>query len=231
MATSLTCYRANAAASTLSTANQLYHAAAGAPAVNQTYTLIGSSLGFGEIYPQGNTNAWPAAGSLLAPDGHGYFVDDNVLDGQTIIAGNWSATIRLGAFLGTGGSAGGGFTADLYVRAFRYRAGTYSLIVSMVVTNQSVGLTITTYNLPNTSAPSVDFAVGDRLYIQDDMNILTNIGNSTATVRINRLSTATVTKDGDALAQIVTPGYQATSASSGQTVIRQRRRSFGRVVS
>ena len=229
MATALTVYRTNSAAATLSTANQLYHAAAGTPAVNQTYTQIGSSLGFGEIYPQGNTNNWPAAGSLIAPDGHGYFVDDNLLDGQTIIAGNWSATLRLGAFIGTTGSAGGGFTADLYVRAFRYRAGVYTLIVSMVVLNQSVGLTITTYNLPNTAASSVDFAVGDRLYIQDDMNLLTNTGNASATVRVNRLSTATVTKDGDANAQIVTPGYQPTTASNTQLVVRQGRRSFGRM--
>jgi hypothetical protein len=221
MSTSLTAYRANTASSVLSTANKLYHAAAGAPSVNQLYTLLGTATGFGTVYSQGTTNTWPGAGSLPGANGSGYFIDDGLLDGQTIAAGNWSATVRYGAAIGTGGTLGGSFTADIYVSTYRYRSGVYTLIVSMVLTNQTINATITTYNLPSTSAASMDFASGDRLYVQDDLNILTNASGSTENIRINRLSTATVTLDGDPAAQIVTPGYDPTPVANQIYLIRQ----------
>src|SRR5881392_3294189 len=108
MSTALTVYTANAASSTLSTSNQLYVVLG---AANTGYpfntTHFGTATGYGEIWAQGNSGAWAAAGSLGAATGHGFLLENvrTNLEGQTIVAGNWTPTVRLTSELG--GSGGG----------------------------------------------------------------------------------------------------------------------------
>jgi hypothetical protein len=212
----LTLYLSAAASAVLTSANQLYHAGQ-ATASGLTYTQLGTATGYGEVWAQGTANAWAAAGSLPAPDGHGFFLDDSTLDNQTLQAGSWNAIVRLVAALGTSGTLGGSVTADIYERWFRYRAGVYSLIVQMLLTGQTINNTITNYSLSGTGV-SMDFAPGDKLYSQVDLNVTNaGAGGVTQTIRLNRLSTDTVSFTGDPFAQIVTPGFQPTPPPGGQT--------------
>jgi hypothetical protein len=50
--TALTLYLANAASTTIATANQLYHNGAGSPTTAQPVTTMGTSINYGEILSQ-----------------------------------------------------------------------------------------------------------------------------------------------------------------------------------
>jgi hypothetical protein len=204
VSTALSTYYAFAASSTLSTANKLYTGTGGSPTTAQNLTTINGSTGFGEIPAQGSASAWAAGGSIGSPTGKGFFLDATTLDGQDLIAGNYSGIIRFNT------QATGTVTADIYVRVHRYHPGTttYTQIVSMVLTAQSITNTITSYSLPSTSVGSnTSFATGDKLYIDTWLNITTNTSSAGQQIKHNRQSTDTTTFVGDTQAVTVTPGY------------------------
>jgi hypothetical protein len=208
MTTALTVYLANAASATIGTANQLYHSGAGSPTTAQPTTTMAAATGFGEILAQGGT-AWAASGSLPAPSGKGFFLDDTTLDGNDLIAGNWSATVRYVAM--QSGAQAGSMTADIYVAVYRYRPSTttYTEIVVMSLASQTINSNLANYSLSGIAA-AMGFASGDKLYVAHYLNITAGSGNVNQGVRINRESTDTTTKIGDALASVVTPGFVAT---------------------
>src|SRR5213080_1883437 len=106
--TALTVYGTTTASTTLSTANTMFSASGGATGGTNT-CLVGTATGYGELYAQGNGSAWAAAGSIGAPSGHGLLWDVTTLEGQQIVAGNWTPTLRLALSTGT-------MTVDAYVR-------------------------------------------------------------------------------------------------------------------
>jgi hypothetical protein len=213
MATLLTVYYANAASATIGTANQLYHSSAGSPATAQPISIFGTQTQFIEIYSQGGSGL-TGVGSIGTPSGHGFFLDDTTLNGQDLIAGSWSAVIRLVAM--QSGSQAGSFTADVIVRAFRYRPSTttYTQIISMTLAAQTINAVLANYSLSGSIGSATSMASGDKLYTDAWINITAGSGNVNQGIRINRLSTDTTTFIGDATAQIVTAGYQPTAGAT-----------------
>lgn len=220
MPTSLTLYLANATSATIGTANQLYHNGAGSPATGQPITTMGTSVNYGEVLSQGGT-AWAASGSIGTPTGKGFFLDDTTLDGQDIVSGSYSATVRLVAM--QSGSQAGSFTSDIIVRLFRYRPSTttYTQIVAMTLTGQTINATLANYSLSGSTGSNTSFASGDKLYCDVWLNITAGSGNAAQGVRINRLTTDTVTFIGDALASVATPGYQSSATNFTTTITEQ----------
>lgn len=200
--TPLTTYIANAASSTIGTADKLY-VASGTPATVNTLVTCNGSTGWGEIVSQGSSSAWPALGAIGTPSGKGFFMDTTILDGLSIAAGNWSGNVRISA------NAAGTVSANLTVRVYRYHPGTttYTLITSWTLNAQAWTTTISTSALPSTSAAAIAFAAGDKLYIDYWANITANTSGTGQQVRMNRLSTDTGGLTGDTNTQIVTPGY------------------------
>src|ERR1700726_576926 len=138
MVTPLTTYLNSFAPSgTLSTANQLVTALGGTNSVIIT-TKIGNVSGWGEIWSQGNAGAWAGAGSMLAPTGHGWFLDAATLDAQTILAGNWTPAWKLKLSIGTA-------TATLVTNAYIYNGGVYTLIGSVTLASQALTTVSTNY--------------------------------------------------------------------------------------
>jgi hypothetical protein len=215
VSTALSVYYAFAASSTISTANKLYTGTGGSPTTAQNLTSVNASTGYGEIPAQGSAAAWAASGSIGTPTGKGFFLDATTLDGQDLIAGNYSAIIRFNT------QATGNVTADIYVRVYRYRPGTttYTQIVSMVLTGQTITNTITSFSLPSTSTGSnTSFATGDKLYVDVWLDITATTSSSGQQIKHNRQSTDTTTFVGDTQAVVVTPGYQLTV--TGTTVLK-----------
>lgn len=214
--TSLTVLLADAAATTISTAKKLYSIVGAANSGYPFYaTTFGSSTGYGEIH---NTNftGWNAGASIGSQSGNGFLWDVTTLEGQQILSGNWSPTIRLTSMLG--GSPTGTISCSILVRASKYSSGgTYTTIMTATATGQTLTSTATTFNLPATSASAVNFSTGDKLYIDIWLNITGTTGGANA-VRLNRLSTDTTNLTGDPNAQIVTPGYQPSATARTQSV-------------
>jgi hypothetical protein len=207
--TALTVYYANAASSVVGTANQLYHNGAGSPSTAQPTSTFGTQTQYIEIYSQGGSGL-TGAGSIGSPSGHGFFLDDSTLDGQDVSVGSWSATVRFVAM--QLGAQAGSMTADIIVRAYRYRSGTYTQIISMTLAAQTINSNLANYSLSGSSSSPIGFVSGDHLYTDVWVNITAGSGNANQGIRINRESTDTSTKIGDALASIATAGFLATPA-------------------
>lgn len=212
MSTALTCYMTNTAGSTLGTTYQ-FSVTHGVDNTNvtQDYTRLATATGYGEVVAQGTTNAWAAAGSIGSPSGKGFMLESATLNlaGQRIAAGSWSGTIRL-SIGHDDGTLGGTITADIHMRAYRYRSGTYTAIVDMVATGQTVPTTsgsISNYTVTG-SGSATDFLSGDLLYGDIWLNVTANVtADSIRAIRLNRISTNFT---GDSTAQWVTPGYDPT---------------------
>ena len=210
MVTALTVYPVeNAASTTLSTADPLVAVTGGVLAGANTCNTS-NSTGYGELYSQGFATAWPSAGSIGSPSGHGWFFDGTTLDGQQIIAGNWTPTISLKVSAGSS-------TADIYMRAYIYSSGTYTQIGSnMVLTAQTLTGLTGTYSFAATSLPVANFTTGKRLYLDCWLNITAG-GTSGANIAFRQSSTA----QGNTGCQIVTPGYQPIPSSGNFFALRQ----------
>lgn len=209
--TALTVYSTTVASSTLSTANDFATTTGGTSATKDT--KIGTSTGWSELFAQGTTNAWSAAGSIGSPSGHGWLWDVTTLEGQQIVAGNWTPTVRLQI-------AGGGtpsITADIYIRAYVYNGGTYTQIgSSMTKTGQTLNSTTANYAFSATNQALQNFNTGDKLYVDAWLNVTANTGTSSANnVRVSSSSTS-----GQGIANnvsIVTPGYQANVTNNNMS--------------
>jgi len=198
--TALTVYPSNIAASTIATAGKLSSTTGGT--ASSCSTKIGTATGYGQLYALTNSNAWPALGSIGSPDGNGFLWDVTTLVGNTLAAGNWTPTIRVRI-------SGGTATADFYVRIYKYNGGTYTFVGTCIATgnNLTSGFLNLTFN--NTSLGSMDFATGDKLYIDVWSNITTNgTGSSSATMIMTVSDSGT---QGVTTELIVTPGYDTTS--------------------
>lgn len=209
--TALTVYSLDiASVSTLTTAGTLASTTGGTGATKDTKAPVAPATGYSELFALGTTNAWSGAGSIGSPSGNGWIWDVTTLEAQTILAGNWTPTVRLQV-------AGGGtpsLTADIHVRAYkRSSGGTYTQIGSdMTKTAQTINSTATNYVFSATSETSMSFSTGDKLYLDIWLNVTANSGTTSANnVRVSQSSTA-----GAGVANnfsTVTPGYQSTTAT------------------
>jgi hypothetical protein len=197
---SLTVYGTNSTTSTLSTANKLVTSTGGGSTF--TTTKVGTSTGWGELYSQGNTSVWAAGGAIGSPSGHGFLWDVTTLEGQTILAGNWTPVVQLLTSIGS-------ITADIHVRAYKYNGGAYTSIGDMSKTGQSITTGTTTYTFSASSLSAVSFSTGDKLYVDVWLNITANsTGSGSATVFLNMASSSTQGVASEM--QVGTPGYATT---------------------
>lgn len=192
--TALTIYMTNIADSTFTTCNQLI-STSGSPSTITVSTKIGTSTGYGEVYSQGNTNAWAASGSIGSPSLQGWIYDTSFLN-NAMLAGNWTPTLRLNV-------SNGSIVADIHVRAYSYVLSGFVQIGSdMILSAQTITTGTATYSFSATSEP---LQAMNYLYLDCWLNITSNsTGSSGALVRITLGNSATL---GYTLAQVVTPGY------------------------
>jgi hypothetical protein len=182
--------------STLPNANALT-TATGTGTTTSTATLVGTATGFGPLYSQGTTQAWPALLALDDPSGHGWVLDSTALEQQNIPGGVWSGALSIITSVGT-------LIADVYVRIGVYHSasGAYTLLGSLVapgVTLQTTG----TVNLSGTLG-AVNLTAGDKLYADIWLNISSNgTGSGAATVSVSNLATTLYITNA-----WTTPGYQ-----------------------
>jgi hypothetical protein len=224
VSTSLSVFWSNFASSTLASANKLY-TTGGSPANTWKYSRVGTATGYGEITSQGTTGAWAAAGSLPAPTGKGSLLDSTLLEGQQLLAGLHTCYLRLNCAQGGDSKPNAGtLGAGLYVRLSKYHGGTYTTLLTLSLTGQTIGSSYTTYTLTGTAGSPTTFGSGDKLYVDIWVNVTSNgNGSSIQDIRLNRLSTDSANMIGDATnAGIVTPGF--ISAATPVT-----RRASGRV--
>ena len=216
MTTALTLFYTNTQGTTLSTTNQL-SITHGTDNVNvtQLYSLLGTATGWGEVYAQGTTNAWAQAASIGSPSGHGFMLETSVLNlaNNTIIGGSWTANVRLATGHTDGTLTGTLSTGNaIHVRVYRYRSGTYTQIVDMALTGQTINSTITTYALSGSTSAGTTFLAGDLLYVDIWVDVGANAnGDAALNLRLNRESTNST---GDTNAEVVTPGYVALNTKS-----------------
>jgi len=216
MTTSLTVYLTTQASATLSSANQLSTSTTAGTSTTTRTTKVGSGVsGYGECVAQGTSSAWAAAGSIgTTPTGKGWFLDSNILDSQNLLGGNYTPKVRHTLTAGT-------MTVDIYLRAWRYRSGTYTLIGTWSKTGVNLSTSLTSTNLTVASAAQISFAVGDRLYLEMWLNITTPNGSAGDLL----VTECSVAGGGNTNVELVTPGYQPTpAASTGSAVKRLNRR-------
>src|SRR6266700_1952891 len=207
MVTPYTTYGTATASGTVATCNTLV-TSTGAGAILKT-TLIGTSTGYGEIWSQGNAGAWPAAGSLGGVGPHGWLLDTTLLENNTLLSGNFTVTHTLRVSVGS-------ITADLYERVYiRSSGGVYTQIGSnLVKSGVTIQVGAVAFAWPATSLPLQAFGVGDKLYRQLDMRILTNsTGSGVATIQVSMANSASLGVASQV--QLVTQGYTTGGGGGG----------------
>src|SRR6266581_990116 len=196
-----------AASSTLSTANQLVTGTGGTSGSAITI-LVGTATGWGEIWSQGNTGAWAAAGSMGTPTGRGWFLDASTLDGQTIAAGVWSSLMKMKA-------SATGITVSISLNAYIYNTGVYTLIGSMTKSGYAMPSVATEPTLSTPSLSAANFPAGSKLYVDLWFNVTANTAAAGTTFGVSQgtsSGTADITTE-----KIVTPGYAPTPPASNTT--------------
>ncbi|HLZ64378.1 MAG TPA: hypothetical protein VKR06_46200 [Ktedonosporobacter sp.] len=203
MATALTVYMTEAATSaTLSTADQLLeNPTTGTGNVNKNTNATVGTTGWIEIWSQGNGTTSSGAGSEPAPSGHGWFDDTtSTLSGQVFVAGTWTGKLELSL-------SAGSCTADVYVRAYQYSGGVYTLIAKMVASGQSLTTTRTLFACTVSASASGTFGASDHLYTDALVNITAS--SSGGNIKLQESSSATVgyLNGSTGGAFVTTPGY------------------------
>lgn len=181
---------------------------------NVASTLVGTTVGYGPVYSQGNTGAWPGLLAPSSPGGHGVIWDSVTLEQQQIVGGAWSISSLLSVSSGT-------LVADLVSRVYLYSAGVYVLVGTVTLPAQTLTTTPTVYTLAGV-LQAVAVAAGQKLYADLWANVTVN----------PRLDPAMTINWGDfqsvapASAQCswVTPGYQPLS--SAQQIARYQYGAF-----
>jgi len=214
MSTALTVYMQEVnASSTLSTANALIeNGTTGASNTNKNSTIASGTTGWGEIFAQGTSNAWGAGGSAPSPSGNGWLDDGTTLVGNHFDTGTWTATVKMNM-------GSGSVTADIHVRAYqRSSGGVYTLIADMLASAQSITTSSSVFTCTASSvAASNAFVTGDKLYVDVLLNITAS--SSGTTIKIQESSSGT---QGYTNAQVVSPGYLASTQIDKDVVLRAR---------
>ena len=210
--TPLTVYLTGTASSTLPAANKLYSVSGGV-ANTSTVTALGKALGWGEVPSQGTSSTWGASQLAPTPSGKGFLWDVTTLEGNDFVAGKYTAHIRMN----TTGVGAVSITADIHCRLYKRSSGaTYILIADTVLASQTIQITKSLF-LPTFSTTAItSFAVGDKLYCDVLLNVLTNTGAATQQIQLDDLSLETTAQTGLVTAQVLTPGYQQSGSGTGK---------------
>lgn len=203
--TPLTLYGTNVAATTVTTACKLATALGGTEVTVLTTAPNDGTQNYMEVLSQAGTSTDSA--SLPAPSFKGWFLDSNLLDNQTIPAGNWSATVGLDDSAGTFSNIG------MFLRfGKRSSAGVVTPIGTLTLVSQALVVSRTTYTYIATSQIAMAFAVGDRLYIDKILKPAGagTWGADTVHIYVSSNGSAGVAND----LQINTPGYAPTSSGA-----------------
>lgn len=167
-------------------------ATTGGTETSTTTTFVSTSLTYGEVRSKGGASTPVTA--ITAPTGNGWIYFPGVAG--TFAAGNWSAAH-------THSSVSHG--TDTTIRFYKYSAGTYTLIGSIVAT-QSV-TTKTTYTYTATAMGSVTLLATDGIYVDlwwHDNGA--NVGGDNPTNYVSNSATAGVTNDMMVTTATWTPG-------------------------
>src|SRR6266568_6643173 len=203
MATPLTIYPVNAFASLISTATKVVDTGSGTTSSAFDNAILGTATGWSELFIKGPSQAWQSLGSPGAPSGHGGLLEVTYLEGQDIVAGNWTPSLRT-----KGNGATASVTADLAYRLYLYNTGTYTLIGTCTLAAQTVTSASINFVWGATSLPKMSFITGDKLYFDIWANVTSN-PNTLGTAPF-RSDIATSTTVGETTTQVVTPGYAPT---------------------
>lgn len=137
---------------------------------------VGNATKWGEWIGTGNTAVWPSlTGMSATPSSKGWFLQNILLEGNTIIAGDWLPYLTLNVDVG-----GKTITADFVMRIWHY----YNLgTLTQMGTNFTGTFTVTSsavkYVFPEQYIKAEQFYGGDRIYVDLWVNIKTNgSGNS-----------------------------------------------------
>src|SRR5579863_1861417 len=114
MTIALTTYFTQLASSTAglttTAAKMIENATGGTSATNGTNGASATANTWGELFALGTTSAWPNGASEGSPSGNGFCDDSATLEGMTIVAGQWGASIRLATDI-----ASSTVTADIHI--------------------------------------------------------------------------------------------------------------------
>lgn len=203
--TALTLYGSNVASTTLTSACKL-STTTGGTETTVTTTGPASGNGYVEFLSQGGTATLNA--SIPAPTGKGWLYDSTALEGQTIAAGNWSASF--GAQDNAGSGPVQSYTLGLFKRS---SGGTYTSIGNLTIGSTTIATTRTTYNYSASGLSSMAFGVGDKLYIHQFIQA-TGWASDPIVNYVSNSATAGVAND----LQINTPGYSPTATTNTEAV-------------
>src|SRR5579859_5003080 len=197
----------------VTTARQLTNSA---PSSETSVTnKTGKSTAWDDLDSQGDTGAWAAAASepAFGAGATGFIWDVTTLEGQQILAGTWTFSVKLSTSSGT-------VTADVHVRAgVRSSGGVFTQILDMVKTGASITATAASFTGSGTGALT-NFNTGDKLWVEVLLNITANTSASTT-------ATTSMFENGGAAEEVVTPGFQAQPA--GMVVAQPRAMDGSRV--
>ena len=192
---------------TISTARELSTTApASETSVAATGAIAKNATGWIELASQGGT-ATTLGSSEPAPSGDGFLWDVTTLEGKQVVAGNWSASVKIAEV------SGKGVTADIHLRVFKWNASTgYTQFTSggvatdLVLTAQSITTTATVYAIPSTALDAMNFATGDKLYIDIILDITTGDSYHAGSGGFD------LYENGGANESLATPGYKSAGA-------------------
>ena len=122
-------------------------------------TAMGRRTGWFELRAGGTAGAATPATSAPAPSGSGYLWPDPSLEGATIPAGSWRATITLAS----SGTVKLTPTVRFYKRTSN--GSGFQLIGYTTGSSVTLGSTAKKVTLPSLSGSAVSFATGERLYV------------------------------------------------------------------
>lgn len=155
-------------------------------------TLVAKKTGWGEIWSQGNAAAWAGAGAAPAASGHGWILDDTLLEGATFNAGVASnsgnpvfpMTITPRLSLSTG-TLSGSLVGRVYKRS---SGGVFTLIAQSSALSVSLSTAVASFPLSfqttGTGWSASSFAAGDTLYLDLVMNITAATSSNSATLLV-----------------------------------------------
>lgn len=171
---------------------------------------VAKNSGWGTLWSQGNTGAWAGGASETAfGDVHGWILDDTSLEGMTIKAGTWtSVSVKLAA-------SASGITATPILRiGVRHSDGTFTEIASCNYGSRTLPTTAATITGTATQATDQPFVVGDKLYVQLDLDITSNAGGSN-TATVNQASLNVSGSNSMVSPSIVSSGSTFNDSGSG----------------
>lgn len=196
-----TLYLNRTATVTLTTAAGLVTSPPAAESSLTSLKTAKNTANWGTFWALAANTTWQNAVSEAAfGDVHGFLLDDTSLEGLTADAGTWSATMKVSSSSGT-------LTGVLHVRVGkRSSAGVYTEIVNMAVASQGYTSTPSVVTCSGSGAVTA-FAVGDKLYVQVDLQITANTSSATT-------ATTNLYLNGGANESIVTPNISGAAPAS-----------------